>query len=107
MVLWSPSTLVNYKVHAQKHEWSKHDISISLPPLWKSIVADAIKSIVADASFFFVGVTDTDEICVVAVPCMRALTVSMFTTTVSRAIRSEELKSKEWMRLTIVEFTFL
>ncbi|KAG2312685.1 hypothetical protein Bca52824_024242 [Brassica carinata] len=79
MALWSQSTLVNYKgtlgallsdgftevngetkcfelwvvVDAGKHEWSKH-ISISLPPLWKNIVADA--------KLFFVGVTGTDEI---------------------------------------------
>ncbi|KAL0731153.1 hypothetical protein Bca4012_027247 [Brassica carinata] len=79
MAIWCGSTLVNYKgtlgallsdrctevtretkcfelwvlVDAEKHEWSKH-ISISLPPLWKNIVADA--------KLFFVGVTGTDEI---------------------------------------------
>ena len=79
MLLWSLSTLVNYKgtlgallsegyaevtgetkcfelwvlVDADKHEWSKH-ISISLPPLWKNIVTED--------SLYFVGVTGTDEI---------------------------------------------
>ncbi|XP_018468804.1 F-box protein DOR-like isoform X2 [Raphanus sativus] len=40
-------------VDADQHEWSKH-ISISLPPMWNNIVAEAM--------LFFVGVTGTDEI---------------------------------------------
>ncbi|KAL0701066.1 hypothetical protein Bca4012_057188 [Brassica carinata] len=54
MVLWSGSTLVNYKgrLDAEKHEWSKH--LYVLPPLWKNVVPES--------ELYFVGMTGKDEI---------------------------------------------